>query len=246
MTDILFIIQARMGSERLPGKVLKPIGGYTILDMIVKRVRQSAYYDQSRDNLIIATSDNKTDDILSAHCLSKHYRVHRGGQRRVLDRFAQVIEQVKPAIAVRLTGDNPFVDPSLLDLLIKSHSDQHADYTYIGGTPLGIGGEAVNANLLTELSAAKTLADKYQEHVTLLIRESPEKYRLLFPEPPQELRAPHLRLTVDTEEDYRLACELYAKAGARPDIPAKELIHLLNSDPELRAINQMIRQKEAD
>ncbi|RDY90454.1 cytidylyltransferase domain-containing protein [Bacillus amyloliquefaciens] len=246
MADVLFIIQARMGSERFPGKVLKPIGGYTILDMIVKRVRQSAYYDQSRDNLIIATSDSKTDDILSAHCLSKHYRVHRGSEQRVLDRFAQVIEQVQPAIAVRLTGDNPFVDPSLLDLLIKSHSDQQADYTYIGGTPLGIGGEAVNANLLTELSAAKTLADKYQEHVTLLIRESPEKYRLLFPEPPQELRAPHLRLTVDTEEDYRLARELYAKAGSSPDIPAKELIHLLNSDPELRAINQMIRQKEAD
>ena len=104
MTDILFIIQARMGSGRLPGKVLKPIGGYTILDMIVKRVRQSAFYDQSRDNLIVAVSDSKTDDILSAHCLSNRYRVHRGSEQRVLDRFAQVIEQVKPDIAVRLTG----------------------------------------------------------------------------------------------------------------------------------------------
>ncbi|MDR4379194.1 spore coat protein, partial [Bacillus amyloliquefaciens] len=92
-----------------------------------------------------------------------------------------------------------------------------------GGTPIGIGGAAVNANLLTELSAAKTLADKYQEHVTLLIRESPETYRLLFPEPPQELRAPHWRLTGDNEEEYRLACEMYAKAGRRLDIPAKEL-----------------------
>ncbi|MFF2903727.1 cytidylyltransferase domain-containing protein, partial [Bacillus velezensis] len=131
MTDILFIIQARMGSGRLPGKVLKPIGGYTILDMIVKRVQQSEYYDQSRDNLIVASSDSKTDDILSAHCLSKNYRVHRGSEQRVLDRFAQVIERVKPDIAVRLTGDNPFVDPSLLDFLIQSHLDQHADYTYI-------------------------------------------------------------------------------------------------------------------
>lgn len=246
MTDILFIIQARMGSERLPGKVLRPLGEQTILDIIVSRVRQSAYYEEKRDNLIIATSDSETDDILEEHCRRKQYRVHRGSEQRVLDRFAEVIERVKPSVAVRLTGDNPFVDPSLLDMMIAAHIKEKADYTYVNNTPLGIGGEAVNACLLTDISADKTLADKYQEHVTLYVRDCPEQYRLLFPEPPEDLRAPHLRLTVDTEEDYQLARALYQKAGARPDVPAKELIRLLNSHPELAVINKMIRQKEAD
>lgn len=134
MNDILFIIQARMGSTRLPGKVLRRLGSNRLLDMIVHRVRQSAFYQKDRDNLVIATSDKETDDILEAHCVKHGFRVFRGSEERVLDRFVKVIEAVKPTVVIRLTGENPFVDPELLDMMIQAHLDQGADYTYILNT----------------------------------------------------------------------------------------------------------------
>ncbi len=138
MNDILFIIQARMGSTRLPGKVLRRLGSNRLLDMIVHRVRQSAFYQKDRDNLVIATSDKETDDILEAHCVKHGFRVFRGSEERVLDRFVKVIEAVKPTVVIRLTGENPFVDPELLDMMIQAHLDQGADYTYILNTPLDL------------------------------------------------------------------------------------------------------------
>lgn len=104
MDDILFIVQARMGSERLPGKVLRPLGSEHLLDILVQRVRQSAFYQKERDNLVIATSDKKADDVLEAHCIKNGICVFRGSEERVLDRFARVIKAAKPEVVIRLTG----------------------------------------------------------------------------------------------------------------------------------------------
>ncbi|MEC1646474.1 cytidylyltransferase domain-containing protein [Bacillus halotolerans] len=246
MDDILFIVQARMGSERLPGKVLRPLGSEHLLDILVQRVRQSAFYQKERDNLVIATSDKKADDVLEAHCINNGIRVFRGSEERVLDRFARVIKASKPEVVIRLTGDNPFVDPELLDMMISAHLDQGADYTYILNTPLGICGEAVSAKLLLDISGIKMLEDKYQEHVTLYVRKHPHLYRLQFLEAPEQLCAPQYRLTVDTEEDYQLVSALYQKAGERPDVSAAELISLLNQHPDLAAMNGMTKQKEVE
>ncbi|KJJ43292.1 spore coat protein [Bacillus subtilis] len=232
MNDILFIIQARMGSTRLPGKVLRPLGSNRLLDILVHRVRQSVFYQKDQDNLVIATSDRETDDKLEAHCIKHGFRVFRGSEERVLDRFVEVIKTVKPTIVIRLTGDNPFVDPELLDVMIKAHLDQGADYTYILNTPLGICGEAVNAKLLTDISRIQALEDQYQEHVTLYVRNHPTLYHAQFLEAPERFRAPQYRLTIDTKEDYELIKALYQKAGERPDVSASELISLLNRNPD--------------
>ncbi|MBL3647671.1 glycosyltransferase family protein [Bacillus sp. RHFS10] len=232
MNDILFIIQARMGSTRLPGKVLRPLGSNRLLDILVHRVRKSAFYQKDRDNLVIATSDKETDDILEAHCVKYGFRVFRGSEERVLDRFVQVIKAVKPTVVIRLTGDNPFVDPELLDFMIAAHLDQGADYTYIRHTPLGISGEVVSAKLLTDISRIQALEDQYQEHVTLYVRNHPDLYRVQFIEAPEQFRAPQCRLTIDTKEDYESIKALYQKAGERPDVSASELINLLNRNPD--------------
>ncbi|NTU25839.1 spore coat protein [Bacillus tequilensis] len=228
MSDILFIIQARMGSTRFPGKVLRPLGASRLLDILVHRVRQSAFYQKDQDNLVIATSDRETDDLLEAHCKKHGFRVFRGSEERVLDRFVEVIKTAKPKVVIRLTGDNPFVDPELLDLMIKAHLDQGADYTYILNTPLGICGEAVSAKLLADISRIQALEDPYQEHVTLYIRNHPALYHVQFLEAPERFRAPQYRLTIDTKEDYESIKALYQKAGERPDVSASELISLLN------------------
>ncbi|MCY8120297.1 spore coat protein [Bacillus spizizenii] len=232
MNEILFIIQARMGSTRLPGKVLHRLGSNRLLDMIVHRVRQSAFYQKDRDNLVIATSDKETDDILEAHCVKHGFRVFRGSEERVLDRFVKVIEAVKPTVVIRLTGENPFVDPELLDMMIQAHLDQGADYTYILNTPLGICGEAVSAKLLTDISRIQGLEDQYQEHVTLYVRDHPDLYHVQFLEAPEQFRGPQYRLTIDTKEDYESIKALYQKAGDRPDVSASELISLLNRNPD--------------
>lgn len=92
----------------------------------------------------------------------------------------KVIEAVKPTVVIRLTGENPFVDPELLDMMIQAHLDQGADYTYILNTPLGICGEAVSAKLLTDISRIQALEDQYQEHVTLYVRDHPDLYHVQF------------------------------------------------------------------
>ncbi|MCY9375070.1 spore coat protein [Bacillus sp. T17B1] len=231
MNDILFIIQARMGSTRLPGKVLRRLGSNRLLDIIVHRVRQSAFYQMDQDNLVIATSDIETDDILEAHCIKHGFRVFRGSEERVLDRFVKVIEAVKPTVFIRLIGENPFVDPELLDMMMKAHLNQQgADYTYILNTPLGICGEAVSAKLITDISRIQALEDQYQEHVTLYVRDHPDLYRVQFLEAPEPFRGPQYRLTIDT--DYESIKALYQKAGERPDVSASELISLLNRNPD--------------
>ncbi|AUZ28277.1 spore coat protein [Bacillus subtilis] len=231
MNDILFIIQARMGSTRLPGKV-RPLGSNRLLDILVHRVRKSVFYQKDQDNLVIATSDRETDDKLESHCIKHGFRVFRGSEERVLDRFVEVIKTVKPTVVIRLTGDNPFVDPELLDVMIKAHLDQGADYTYILNTPLGICGEAVNAKLLIDISRIQALEDQYQEHVTLYVRNHPALYHVQFLEAPERFRAPQYRLTIDTKEDYESIKALYQKAGERPDVSASELISLLNRNPD--------------
>ena len=169
--------------------------------------------------------------ILSSPRLTKK-RVFRGSEERVLDRFVKVIEAVKPSVIIRLTGDNPFVDPELLDVMIQAHFDQGSDYTYILNAPLGICGEVVNANLLIDISRIQALEDQYQEHVTLYIRNHPALYRVQFLEAPERFRAPQYRLTIDTKEDYESIKALYQKAGERPDVSASELITLLNRNPD--------------
>lgn len=245
INDVLFVIQARMGSTRLPKKVMKPIGGMALIDVIVERVKQSNHYNHKTQNLMIATTVEAEDDLLAHYCLSKGYKVFRGSETDVLQRFAQIVRQFEPQTVVRLTGDNPFIDPALLSKMLEKHRQEKADYTYTNGTPLGISGEMIDAPILSEIDNFP-LSQPEREHVTLYIRKHPEQFHLQLFTPPKELAYPAYRFTIDTEEDYVFATRLLEKAGGSIAVPTAELISICEQDPDIVRLNQFVRQKDAE
>lgn len=245
INDVLFVIQARMGSTRLPKKVMKPIGGMALIDLIVERVKQSDHYNHKTQNLMIATTVEAEDDLLAHYCLSKGYKVFRGSETDVLQRFAQIVRHFEPQIIVRLTGDNPFIDPALLSKMLEKHRQEKADYTYTTGTPLGISGEMIDAQILSEIDNFP-LTQPEREHVTLYIRKHPEQFHLQLFTPPKELAYPAYRFTIDTEEDYDFATRLLERTGGSINVPTAELITICEQDPDIVRLNQFVKQKDAE
>ena len=202
------VIQARMGSTRLPGKVLKPIAGKPLLDHVLGRLEDLG----SAGQVVVATSTLAQDDPIATHC---HGRAScfRGEELDVLDRYLRCAEQFAFQHIVRLTGDNPFTDIEELKRLIDLHLSGGYDYTHsFGMMPIGVGAEIFSMNALA-ISHREGLAPNHREHVNEFIQENPGRYRIAVLDVPAHKRAPHLRLTVDTPEDYERACRLAALAA---------------------------------
>lgn len=215
------IIQARMGSTRLPGKVLKPIVGKVLLDHVLGRLSQLEYPVK----IVVATSDLPQDDAIAQHCLCMGVAVFRGSETDVLDRYYQCARENRFEHVVRLTADNPFTDMEELQRLIKQHLTQYHDYTHsFGSMPLGVGAEIFTFAAL-EKSAREGHAPNHREHVNEYIQENPDVFRIGVLEVAAAKRCPDLRLTVDTEDDYQRACAI---AGHAPDrwIGTEEAIQL--------------------
>lgn len=215
------IIQARMGSTRLPGKVLKPIAGKALLDHVLGRLSLLAHPVKA----VVATSNLPQDDAIALHCQSSGTAVFRGSETDVLDRYYQCARENGFEHVVRLTADNPFTDMEELQRLIEQHLAQHNDYTHsFGSMPLGVGAEIFTFAAL-ERSAREGQAPNHREHVNEYIQENPEVFRIGVLKIPATKRHPDLRLTVDTEDDYQRACAI---AGHAPDrwIGTEEAIQL--------------------
>ena len=205
------IIQARMGSTRLPGKVLKPIAGKVLLDHVLGRLSLLA----CPIKVVVATSDLPQDDAIVLHCQSRGVAVYRGSEPDVLDRYYQCACENGFAHVVRLTADNPFTDMEELQRLIEQHLTQHNDYTHsFDSMPLGVGAEIFTFAAL-EKSVQEGHAPNHREHVNEYIQEHPEVFRVGVLELPEAKRRPDLRLTVDTEDDYQRACAIAEYAPDR-------------------------------
>lgn len=215
------IIQARMGSTRLPGKVLKPIAGQALLDHVLGRLSLLAYPVK----VVVATSELPQDDVIAQHCLTRGVSIYRGSETDVLDRYYQCARENRFDHVVRLTADNPFTDMEELQRLIEQHLAQHNDYTHsFGSMPLGVGAEIFSFAAL-EKSALEGHAPNHREHVNEYIQEQPDVFRIGVLEIPATKRSADLRLTVDTEVDYQRACAI---AGHAPDrwVGTEEAIQL--------------------
>jgi spore coat polysaccharide biosynthesis protein SpsF len=199
-----------MGSTRLPGKVLKSIAGKVLLDHVLGRLSLLAWPVQT----VVATTDQSQDDAIAQHCLSNGVAVFRGSEIDVLERYYQCARENRFEHVVRLTADNPFTDMEELQRLIEQHLTQGNDYTHsFGSMPLGVGAEVFSFSVL-ERSVQEGRAANHREHVNEYIQENPNFFRIGVLEIPVGKRCPDLRLTVDTEVDYRQACAI---AGCAPD-----------------------------
>ena len=234
------IIQARMGSERLPGKVLLDIEGQTMLERVVRRVQKAS----SIDKVVVATTTDSADDQTAAAAAELGVHVTRGSVEDVLDRFRQVAKEVDAESIVRVSADSPFVDPDVTDRVVDAFISSDVDYAsnkLDPSFPLGLDVEAFSRAALEKVWND---ADKPYErsHVTYRIYSSPSDFKLL-----PVTTAPNRhdwRWTVDTEEDLRFAREVFSRLRGSNDFSWLDVVKLIEEEPELADINGHLKPKD--
>ena len=195
------VIQARLGSTRLPGKVLQPIGGKVLLDHILGRLRGLRHSAR----IVVATSDAARDGAIGQFCADRGVDCFRGSELDVLARYYECARERGFAHIVRLTADNPFTDVEELDRLIDLHFEGGYDYSSsLEELPIGIGSEIFSFSAL-ERSFREGHAPHHREHVDEYVLENPGLFRVGRLLVQESKRHPEVRLTVDTPEDLRRA-----------------------------------------
>ena len=206
MTGI--ILQARMSSTRLPGKILKPIGKKNILDHIFFRLSRLKHPVK----IVLATSDNVADDVVEEYCRKKNIACFRGSENNVLERYYMCARQYSMDAIVRLTGDNPFPDIEEIDNLIKIFTENKADFAHsFSALPIGVGAEIFTFQSL-EKSYLHGRESHHLEHVNEYMIENPQIFKTLHLTVSVEKHQPGVRLTIDTQEDYERACFIVENA----------------------------------
>lgn len=241
MKKTVVIIQARMGSTRLPGKILKPICGKEMLWHIVTRARGARGVAQT----ILATTTQSCDDAVAEFCLQKDIPFFRGSEENVLERYYKCAVENDADVIIRLTCDNPLIDPRIIDRTIEAFtSSDSLDYLkYRKGLPLGFQVEIFS---MSALKKAYTLASLPQhfEHVTNIMYTDSNNFKYaLAPQEGEDFSC--LRWTVDTLEDYTLASKIYeALYSQNPLFGFDDIIAAYSNHPEWLEINKEIKQKQ--
>lgn len=242
MKKVTAVIQARTGSTRYPGKVLRLIAGKPLIEHIIIRLQQVTEIDQ----IVLAIPDGETDNALANIAEKLHINLVRGSEEDVLARFIQAGDSIKAENLLRICGDSPFTDLSLIHSLIDQHLKSEADYTFSPDIiPLGTGAEVVRLSALKKIAKTSKQA-VYREHVTTYFHEYPQSFCICHVSAPSYLKDKTYRLTIDTEEDFRLIEEIYRAIppGNPPVLDLKKIIELLESNSQLLQINNHIDQKD--
>lgn len=242
---VVAIVQARMGSSRLPGKVLMDLGGMSSLEWMVRRVRLSAYVDE----VVIATTMEASDDPIEEFCAAQDVACFRGSLHDVLDRFYQAAKAHEAEICVRLTGDCPFVDPWLLDanLDVFVKTEPALDFAanrlpppMTRTVPIGLDAEYCTfAGLEKVWAEAKEKHER--EHVMPYFYEHPELFNILHIE--NEENWGDVRWTLDTAADYAMLQKMAAHFEGRFDFPWREALDYYLAHPELAAMTNAVVHK---
>lgn len=236
------IVQARTGSTRFPGKVLKPIAGRPMLSHIIERLRSAG----TLDTIVIATTALPQDQPIIDLAEQAGVAWYAGSEEDVLARYAEAAEMVRADLVVRVTGDCPLIDPNTVDGVVRYFLAHDFDYVGAGvssGLPRGLDTEVFSRQALDRAHRLAQGAPA-REHVTLYIYRHPELFRCArYPAPP-ELQRLGWRLCVDEEADFRLIEEIYNRLY-RPGgiIEIRDVLALLDREPELLKINAHVRQK---
>lgn len=230
------ILQARMGSTRLPGKVLKELSGQPVLYHIIKRVEQVPGIDK----IIVATTEEDIDNSIEDYVNSIGISCFRGSSNDVLDRFYQAATSSCADVIIRLTGDNPLVDPRVLEQLLDYFMRCDYEYAATSGYPIGLGMEIFTYRALA--NAYKNASLPYEkEHVTpYMYREGQMVGRLVAP-----VDQSSLRFTMDTQEDYAFVQRVYdALYHGSHDFYLDDILGLLRKYPDMIKINAHVHQKK--
>jgi spore coat polysaccharide biosynthesis protein SpsF len=243
MKKTVAIIQARMSSSRLPGKVLKEAGGRPLLERMVERVNRSVRVDEA----LVATTTDPSDDAIVDFCAARKTPSFRGDLMDVLDRYYQAALSHQAEIVVRLTGDCPFIDPVLVDETIEALLRAGADFacnrlpppmtrTY----PIGLDVEVCTFKALE--TAWKNASEKHErEHVMPYLYEVPGRFKVVKIDYPSDYGK--LRWTVDTAQDLEFVRAVYTALDNRNDFSWLDVLQLVQAHPEIAEINANVQHK---
>jgi spore coat polysaccharide biosynthesis protein SpsF len=238
---IVAVLQARVSSSRLPGKVLKPILGASMLARQIERVKRA----RNIDCLIVATSIEASDSEVAAVCEATSTLCHRGSLDDVLDRCYEAAKQYQPAYLVRLTGDCPLADWSVIDQAIDFCVGGNFDYasnTLRPTWPDGLDVEVVRFAAFAEAWREAALPSE-REHVTPFVYRRPERFRLGSLE--QGIDMSQLRWTVDEPEDFVFVSKIYGTLyDGNPAFTTQDILALLHARPDLKTLNARISRNE--
>ncbi|PAR27115.1 cytidylyltransferase domain-containing protein [Vibrio metoecus] len=238
---VVAILQARASSTRLPGKVLLPILDKAMLERQIERVLRC----KTLNSLIIATSENSSDDAIAELAKGLDLACYRGSLDDVLDRFYQAALIVKPSHIVRLTGDCPLADSEVIDRVVEHHIKSGVDYTSNVCPPTYPDGLDVEVMTFASLESAWNNAQlpSEREHVTSYIRKPDAGYKLENVKNKEDLS--HLRWTVDEQEDFNFVSEVYRQLYTlNPLFTTEDVLKLIEIQPEIASINQKFERNE--
>lgn len=238
---VVAIIQARMGSTRLPGKVLKKVLGKTLLEHLVLRVKRA----HKLDKIIVATTTEKEDGSIEKLAKSLGVSVYRGSVNDVLDRYYQAAKEVNAQTIVRLTGDCPLMDPKVIDRCVDFYKRNSFDYVSNINPPTFPDGMDVEVFSFAVLEKAwqEAKRDSDREHVTPFIRNS-GNFKTANVRNGVDVSG--LRLTVDEARDLFLIQALisYFSKGGEEAFSLQDIIALWQKNPKFFSCNQDIRRNE--
>lgn len=211
--NVVAIVQARLRSTRLPGKVLSPIGGAEMLRLVLERTAAA----RGVNMVVAAIPEGDEEDALAKAIDGWGFKVVRGDATDVLSRYAAAAETFGADVVVRVTGDCPLIDPRLVDAVVEELvAHPHLDYVALGlSFPDGENAEAFTRSAL-ERAVAEATRPSHREHVTLFIRDHPELFRLRILEHSRDLSA--VRLSVDEKRDLDLVDKIVAELGSSADV----------------------------
>jgi spore coat polysaccharide biosynthesis protein SpsF len=240
---IVAIVQARMSSSRLPGKVLRELDGKPMLGWVVERIALSKFVDK----IVVATTVDSSDDLIVQWCQDNNVSMYRGSMADVLDRFYQAARQFKADVVVRITADCPLIDPGEIDAVITEFFDKQVDFAanrlpppFTRTFPIGLDTEVCSYAAL-ERAWLEANQPYEREHVMPYLYSVPGRFKAIKLDYQEDLGS--LRWTVDTAEDLEVIRAICAHFSPRLDFKWGEVLELVRANPEIMLANQQINHK---
>lgn len=238
----IITIEARMGSSRLPGKVLLDVNGKSMLETMITRLKLVPGVSQ----IVIATTLNRLDDPIVNEAQQLEVDCYRGSESNVQERVLEAAQVFEATEIVALTGDCPLIDPQIVEHCIKTFEINDVDYLSNAG--IRSYPDGMDTQVLLTAALKKSLemvpSDEELEHVTLHIRRNKHIFRNLYLISPVETRYPKLGLTLDEHKDYLLIASIIKYFNGRIDFTCMEIIEFLSGNPEIARLNSSVKRKQ--
>lgn len=242
-TRVVAIIQARMGSSRLPGKVLRDIHGKPMLAWVVERTRKAS----SVSEVMVATTSDPSDDMIEQVCRQMNVPCFRGNIYDVLDRYYQAAREAQAEVVVRITADCPLIDAGLIDMVVQRFLEEKVDFAanrlpppYQRTYPIGLDVEVVSFTALQR--AWQEAREKHErEHVLPYLYESPGRFKTLMVDHETDLGS--YRWTVDTFEDLEFIQKLFTLLPDTENFTWLDVLKIVEKNPQLSEINAGVSHK---